>query len=85
VTARFAVAGRGPYAARRHLTSILLTDAATGAPVGVDYRKETTSIAAPDGDLAEVRLRIPAGTRVPARARAYVIADAFPLASRELR
>ena len=42
-------------------------------------------MAGPDGNLSEVSVRIPAGTRVPARVKAYVIADAFPLESRELR
>ena len=83
--ARFAVAAGRRYAASGHLTSILLTDAVTGTPVSVDYRKATTSVAGPDGNLSEVRVRIPAGTRVPPRVKAYVIADAFPLESRELR
>ena len=83
--ARFAVSAGRRYAAASHLTSILLTDASTGNPVSVDYRKGTSSLAGPDGNLSEVRVRIPAGTRLPARVKAYVIADAFPLESRELR
>jgi hypothetical protein len=83
--ARFELFGGRAFPAKRHLTTVLLTDARTGTPVSVDYRKESNSIAGPGGDLAETRVRIPAGTRVPARIRAYVIADAFPLASRGLR
>ena len=83
--ARFALSPGRRFRAAAHLTTVLLTDARTGLPVSVDYRKESTSVAAPNGDLAETRVRIPAGTRVPARVRAHVIADAFPLASRELR
>jgi outer membrane protein assembly factor BamB len=83
--ARFSVDPGQRYAAREHLTSVLLTDAASGAPVSVDYRKGTSALAGPDGALSEVRVSIPAGTRVPERVRAYVIADAFPLESRELR
>ena len=36
------------------------------------------------GNFRQVRLRIPAGTPLPARIRALVIADVFPLASPEL-
>ena len=36
------------------------------------------------GNLIGARLTLPAGTQLPARLRAYVIADAFPLESRSL-
>ena len=84
--ARFALAPGRRFRAAAHLTTVLLTDARTGAPVSVDYRKEThLGGRRRTATWREARVRIPAGTRVPARVRAYVIADAFPLASRELR
>ena len=80
ITAEFA--GR-PMAADSHTAAILLTDAATGAVVGLDYKKALSPVVR-DHAIQAVRLRLPAGTQLPARIRAFVIADAFPLAEREL-
>jgi outer membrane protein assembly factor BamB len=79
-TARLAGA---PLPASRHAAAILLTDAASGAVVSLDYRK-AVSLKLRRGSIREVRLRIPAGTDLPGRIRAYVITDVFPLAEREL-
>ena len=68
----------------KHLASILLVDADTATPVSLDYRSLTTPVTDERGDIREVRLRIPAGTQLPARLQAYVIADVFPLAVRDL-
>jgi outer membrane protein assembly factor BamB len=62
----------------RHVLSILLTDAATGRPVGLDYAKLS---AFRDG---RVTVRLPAGTALPERLRATVLADVFPLAETPL-
>ena len=83
--ARFALSPGRRFRAAAHLTTVLLTDARTGLPVSVDYRKESDLGRRPERRPGEARVRIPAGTRVPPRVRAHVIADAFPLASRELR
>ena len=72
------------FRAARHLASILLVDAETGAPLSLDYRNLMTPVTDDQGNVREVRLAIPAGTQLPARLRAYVIADVFPLAVREL-
>jgi hypothetical protein len=72
-----------PFRADRHAAAILLTDAATGAVVSLDYRK-MISLKLSRGSIREVRLRIPSGTDLPERINAYVITDAFPLAEREL-
>ena len=79
---RFSGAGRLP--ARDHTLGILLTDAATGAPVALDYRRALSTSVDGRGNLSAVRLRIPAGTTLPASVRAYVIADVFPLLVRKL-
>ena len=76
------LAGR-PLRADRHAAAILLTDADGGAVVSLDYRK-ATSLKLVDGAIRQVRLRIPAGTDLPARIKAFVITDVFPLAEREL-
>lgn len=75
--------GGRPLNADRHAAAILLTDAATGSVVSLDYRK-AISLTVSRGAIREVRLRIPAGTDLPARVNAYVITDAVRLAEREL-
>ncbi len=71
------------FPADRHAAAILLTDPDSGAVVSLDYRK-ATSLRLSHGSIREVRLRIPAGTDLPDRIKAYVITDVFPLAEREL-
>ncbi len=72
------------FRAGRHLASILLVDADTGEPVSLDYRTLTTPVTDERGNVRDVHLRIPAGTSLPARLRAYVIADVYPLAVRDV-
>jgi hypothetical protein len=52
--------------------------------VTLDYRELTEPVLDPGGDISGVRLRLPAGTALPERLRAYLIVDAFPLAVRDL-
>jgi hypothetical protein len=79
-SARATFTGAHQLAARRHVAAILLTNAATGAPVALDYHADTTVRTNGKGKIVAVRLAIPAGTRLPARVRAHVIIDAFPIA-----
>jgi outer membrane protein assembly factor BamB len=65
--------------ARSHVAAILLTDAATGAPVALDYRPDTTLSTNPGDQITGLRLTIPVGTALPASIDAYVILDAFPI------
>jgi outer membrane protein assembly factor BamB len=81
-TATFA--RRRRYLASKHAVALLLTDAATGTPVSIDYKERTSVRAGAGGNLRRVRLTIPRGTPIPARVRAYVITDSFPLAARDL-
>lgn len=69
------------YRSDAHRIGLLLVDDQTGQPLGLDYTNQTTTADAA-GNIATVRLTIPAGTTMPAHVRAYVIADAFPLLSR---
>ena len=73
------------YRAAGHLVSILLVDAATGAPVSLDYRTLT------DAGRGRRRATWSArgcgsrrGRELPASVRAYTIADVYPLASTQL-
>jgi outer membrane protein assembly factor BamB len=84
VVATLRLAEGARYPAGSHLASILLVDPATGAPVSLDYRALTTNLADEAGQIAEVRLRLPAAATLPDSLRAYVIADVFPLGSRGL-
>ena len=74
--------GRG-LGADRHSAAILLTDAAGGDVVSLDYRK-ALSHRVEGGAIRAVRLALPAETELPRRVRGYVIADVSPLAVREL-
>lgn len=77
--------GTGRPSAAGHVAAVLLTDAVGGAPVDLDYRGQTSVSTDGRGRIAGVRLILPRGTQLPARLRAYVIVDAFPLGSRVLR
>jgi outer membrane protein assembly factor BamB len=82
--ARLRLAKGARLPARSHSLAILLTDAVTGAPVALDYRRALRTRTDMRGNLHEVRLRVPAGTILPATVRAHVIADVFPIPSRRL-
>jgi hypothetical protein len=82
--ARLRLAPGARYPARAHVGSILLTGRRGGAVVPLDYRADTSAQADAAGDLRTIRLRIPAGTGLPPKIRAYVITDVFPLATRDL-
>jgi outer membrane protein assembly factor BamB len=84
VTARLALARGARFPAGSHAGGLLLTDSATGKVVSLDYKKALSQRIDRRGDIREVRLRIPAGTELPTRIRAYVIADVFPLTARDL-
>ena len=79
-TLRLARGARYPHSA--HFVSIVLVDPDTGAPIGLDYKADTTDSADSHGDIASVRLTIPARTVLPKHIAAYVVADVFPLAAR---
>jgi hypothetical protein len=81
--ARLRLAAGARYPARSHVVGIVLTDAAGGEPVSLDYRRQTASVRGPRGALLGAHLTIPAGTELPERVRAYVVTDVFPLAARE--
>jgi hypothetical protein len=85
VAARLRLAPGTRYPAARHVGSILLTDARSGAIVPLTYRENTSVGRDRHGNLRRIRLRIPAGTELPPTLRAYVIGDVFPLAVRSLR
>jgi hypothetical protein len=60
-----------------HAGAILLTNADTNEPVPLDYAAATSV----QGN--RITLAIPAGTEMPERVRAYVIADVYPLAKKD--
>jgi len=64
--------------------NILLTDAHDGTVVPITYRKNTTVTKDARGNIASVRVAIPAGTSMPQSVRAYVVADVYPLLARVL-
>jgi outer membrane protein assembly factor BamB len=80
-TATLRLGPHARYPTSRHFVSILLTDAATGDAVGLNYRAETSQASDGHGNIVQAKLTIPAGTSLPASVRAYVVADVFPLGS----
>ena len=50
----------------------------------IDYNANRNIHVDSRGSIAGVSLSVPAGTALPARLRAYVMVDAFPLGSRLL-
>jgi hypothetical protein len=79
VTAHLSLAEGASYAASAHAVNLLLTDAQTGAVVPITYRKNTTMIPDARGNVATVKVTLPAGTNMPASVRAYVVTDVYPL------
>ncbi len=79
VLATFRLAGGARYPAAKHRPAILLLGP-DGAPLALDYPDALSSEADADGNLASVRLRLPARTEVPAGSRVIVLLDVFPLA-----
>jgi hypothetical protein len=84
VTATFALAAGAHWPAARHVASIALVDADTGTPVAIDALSQAHTTRDAAGDVAGVTLAIPRATVLPARLRAYVVADVFPLAVQDL-
>jgi outer membrane protein assembly factor BamB len=72
------------FGVNRHTANLLLVDADTGRPLGLDYNGLTT-LRRRGRKITGIDLRLPAGSEIPARLDAYVIADVFPLGMRELR
>ena len=68
------------YRPEDHFVSILLLDPATGAPVPIDYYRDTTLATDPAGNIAGATVRVPDGIRVPESIEAVVMTDAFPAA-----
>jgi len=66
-----------------HVAAVLLVDAATGAPVSLDYGLDTKRTASADGKLQTVTLPI-TGKSVPASVTAYLIVDTAAVASATL-
>lgn len=81
-TVRLALARGTRYPAAVHRLGVLLVNQ-SGQPLGIDYTA-TTTFKNPAGNVTGVRVAIPRGTSMPAHLTAYVMADAFPLATRRL-
>ncbi len=84
VAASLRLNDRASLPADRHLVSILLVDRSTGTPVGLDYRGLTAPVLDGAGNVVGARLRIPAGTELPATLEATTIVDVFPLGRSDL-
>ena len=72
------------YPLAQHRPAIFLIDTARTEAIFLDYYGNLTATADSDGNLAAIRLTIPAGLEMPSRTEAVVILDAFPLHRTEL-
>jgi hypothetical protein len=68
------------YRPADHVVSILLLDAVTGAPVPIDYYRDTTITTDPAGNIAGATVDVGEGIALPASVEAVVMTDAFPAA-----
>ena len=84
VSVEFGLDPGARFGSERHTADVLLTDAATGAPLPLDYNALTT-VRSREGRITGVDLALPAGTEIPARVQAWAIADVFPIGRRALR
>ena len=75
----------GQYLAEEHLTSVLIIDDAKSQPVWLNYRLQTKEEVDDAGALRKIELTIPAGTPIPAKPRAIVMTDVFPLHQETLK
>jgi hypothetical protein len=71
------------FGVNRHTANLLLVDSASGEPLGLDHNGLTT-LRRRGRKITGIDLRLPAGTGIPGRLDAYVIADVYPLGKGEL-
>ncbi|MEZ5073777.1 MAG: PQQ-binding-like beta-propeller repeat protein [Solirubrobacterales bacterium] len=71
------------FAASRHSADVMLVDAADSRPLPLDYNG-LTKLRRSNGSITGIDLRLPAGTELPDRLEAWVIANVFPLGVRHL-
>jgi hypothetical protein len=79
VTARLVVDDGVSYRRDRHRGGILLVDAARTEAVSLDYHHHLSTTADDAGNLATIRLRIPAGIPLPETLDVVVLLDVYPL------
>ena len=68
------------YRPEDHFVSILLLDARTGAPVPIDYYRDTTISTDASGNISGAAVAVGSGISLPASVEAVVMTDAFPAA-----
>ncbi len=68
------------YRPEDHFVSILLLDPETGAPVPIDYYRDTTLTTDAAGNISGATVRVPDNIRLPESIEAVVMTDAFPAA-----
>jgi hypothetical protein len=71
--------------ADEHSLAILLIDAASGAPISLDYGLSSARTSNADGTIASVTLALPSDKPLPPSLRAYLMVDTAPAAVASLR
>ena len=79
VVAELTVAAGSSYPLALHRAAILLIDGATTAALGMNYHDQVTAQADEAGNLSQITLTIPPGTKMAAKTEAIVILDVFPI------
>ena len=72
------------YHPEDHVVSILLLDARSGAPVPLDYYRDTTLTTDAAGNIARATVTVTDGIPLPQDLEAVVMTDAFPAARARL-
>ncbi len=79
VVAKLGVAPGSSYPLAQHRPAIVLIDDARTEALGLSYRDRVTARADDAGNLSQITLTIPPGTRIPAHTEAVVLLDVFPI------
>lgn len=79
IVAKIRVDDGHAYPVDQHIGAIVLVDVEKSEVVTLDYHKNLTQTGDEAGDLRQIELALPKGTRLPAQVSAFVMLDVFPV------
>lgn len=84
IVAHFRLARGASYKVAEHRLGIILIDRLRNEVVPLDYGKQITASASPQGDVSQVVLTVPEDSELPGDLTVVVLADVFPLHREQL-